>query len=106
MTAIIGVHRYVSPAVPQLRSEFGPNCLLAFDRHHVPVNVRPPAGSCTPGAALWMEDFTAAHGRWGHGERLSRGRAAARRGREHANRHHGRSGEVRRVDGDAGADWR
>jgi len=32
--------------------EFGPYWVVAFARHQVPVKVRPPAVSCTPGSAL------------------------------------------------------
>jgi hypothetical protein len=38
----------------QLNSESAPNWFVDPDRHHVPVNVRPPAASCTPAAALSM----------------------------------------------------
>src|SRR5687767_12406339 len=47
-----GVHRYLSVPVPQLNSESVPKKLVAPEMHQLPVNVRPPAASCTPAGAL------------------------------------------------------
>src|SRR5919106_4207389 len=46
------VQRYVACVLRQLYRALGPKALRELDRHHLPVNVRPPAGSCTPGRAL------------------------------------------------------